>query len=91
MQTTNISHDAIESLVKKGAPWTAIFTAILDQYAPESRSRMMLFRQLQHHFHIPIEMLSVIGGWQFWEKGGYDDATLNRMLQGKLTIKEAAR
>jgi len=79
--------DKIISMLQGGAAWTAVFHAILAEVAPEERCRMVLFRELQCHFDVRIETLSMIGGWDYWSGGGYDDDALNEKLQGKLLLK----
>lgn len=84
-----MTNNQIIALLQSGASWTSIFRAILAESPPEERSRMILFRELQCHFDVRIETLSVIGGWDYWSDGGYNDDTLNRKLQGKLLFKGA--
>jgi hypothetical protein len=80
----------IIAILQSGASWTAVFRAILAEVVPEERSRMVLFRELQSHFDVRIETLSMIGGWDYWTSGGYDDTALNEKLQGKLLLKGGA-
>lgn len=69
--------DLITTLLQSGASWTAVFRAMLAEVAHEERTRMVLFRELQCHFDVRIETLSMIGGWDYWNGGGYDDSVLN--------------
>ena len=77
---TRVDPDQIRSLVNEGAKWTDIFTAILNDAG--SDSRMYLFNSLLHHFVVEVETLSIIGGWDRWEDGGYDSETLDAKLEG---------
>lgn len=70
-----------------GTSWTSLFRAILADFPPGERFRMVLFRELQLHFDVPIETLSLIGAWDYWPGGGYCDEELNLKLQGKLQLK----
>lgn len=82
-----MEHDNVKSLLESGMSWTAIFRAVLEEVRPEERSRMVLFRELQCHFEVGIETLSMIGGWDYWSGGGYDDIALDARLQGKLVLR----
>lgn len=83
-----MDHQHISALVQKGLPWTDVFRRILEEMPPEERNRMVLFRELQQHFDVRIETLSMIGAWKYWPDGRYDDDTLNQRLTGVLQLRK---
>ena len=81
-----MSAKRLSILMDDGLPWTAIFKAILAEATPDERGRMFLFKELKRHFDVQMETLSLIGGWSYFENGGYNDDILNARLEGKLQL-----
>lgn len=83
-----MNSEKLKILMENDLPWSTLFREILAETTPENRGRMFLFNELRRNFHLQVETLSLIGGWNFWEDGGYDDEVLTAKLEGKLLLKD---
>jgi hypothetical protein len=75
----------LAELIAAGKRPSLVFRAMLE--GSDSPSRMALFHQLKEAFNIPVEKLSFLGGWEYWNGNGYTDEDVDREFEGLLIIR----
>ena len=81
--------DQIRLLREQGTSWPDIFRKIMSGMHPESRTYVHLFSELIRVCKIDGALLNTLQRWNYWFKEtGYDDKELERILDGKIFLKD---
>ncbi len=81
--------DQIRILREKGTSWGDVFREIMSSMHPESRTYVHLFSELTRVCRIDGALLNTLQRWNYWfEETGYDDEELERILEGRIGIKD---
>ena len=87
----NTDPESIRSLVEKGMSWPDIFREILSQFHPKARTYVHLTSELLGSCKLDPELMNQLQRWSYWfGEEGYDDHELERILEGKITLKDQA-
>jgi hypothetical protein len=79
----------VQNLVMDNARPSIILRQILAHEDHRHMSRLWLTKELRALFDIDLKTAIRTGGWNYWDGEGFDDAELDELLRGKLTLKEA--
>lgn len=78
----------VKNLVMEDARPSIILRQILAHEDHRQMSRLWLTKELRDLFDMDLKTAIRTGGWSYWDGEGFDDAELDELLEGKLTLKQ---
>ena len=85
----NNDSNQIRSLLEKGISWPDVFRQILSHMHPKARTYVHLTSELLHSCRLHPELMNQLQRWNYWfGEEGYDDQELEKIIEGKISLKE---